>query len=153
MVGIVPWVSQRATAGGEAGVGGCGGGLCGCAWQRWRELWDSRASGTWGSQRSSTDFYREAQNVSCPNIIMEDNNNHPLVWRTKLEKLLTGSLQFGPAAETRAGSCWGRRFERQLTHPGRGATASWGRDNSYYSMFFQRRWKQWWRRVSCGRPC
>lgn len=23
MVGIVPWVSQRATAGGEAGVGGC----------------------------------------------------------------------------------------------------------------------------------
>lgn len=56
--------------------------LCGYAWQRWRELWDSRAAGTWGSQRSSTDFYREAQNVSSPNIITENNNNHPLVWRT-----------------------------------------------------------------------
>lgn len=84
MVGIVPLVSQTATAGGEAGVGvhvavlGRGAGRCDTAELQWCEVLEIQQRSQW----SSTAFYSEAHNVRSPNIIMENNNNHSLVCRT-----------------------------------------------------------------------
>lgn len=61
MVGIVPLVSQTATAGGEAGVGG----LCGCAWQRKREMWYSRAAVMWSAGNPAR-FYPSVRDERKP---------------------------------------------------------------------------------------
>lgn len=161
MVGIVPLVSQTATAGGEAGVGvyvavlGRGEGRCDIAELQWCEVLEIQQVSTplrWtrGSQGSSTDFYSEDQNVRPPNTIMENNNSHSLACRTNRR----ATHQFSTPV-------WSHCGDESLVAVGEeGLNSSWMRCNSFLRSgqlilqhVFQRRWKWWRRRVYWGRPC